>query len=242
MQVKVKKLLLVSLLIAVNAVYGKKLDRDQLSKEVTDSFIKYLDDRVSEDIIRFEHLERMEKEGVLNPLTQEDADSDDNAFIHHKQLRMIIERVETILDKKRIKEWVSSAIDHLKEHQFISNQVSLDTKDILRPLHFVAIPQGSYTNLTTSKPFVIGAGIYMQDTPVTQYQWASVMGDDPVKERGKDVQEMIIEGKRILMVPNNFVHSVSYGQIQEFIRRHTMAGKIIPGSAGITPSWACKKV
>jgi formylglycine-generating enzyme required for sulfatase activity len=72
----------------------------------------------------------------------------------------------------------------------------------------------------TVDTFEISQDIAIQTTPVTQYQWAKIMGDNPSNfKTGEDSRMVDVDGKQIEMCPNKPVENISYAQIVKSIEK-----------------------
>ena len=221
---KIKKLHLL-LIVSVVALSGVRADDisevgGKTSKqEATGAFIAYCDNLVDESIIGIKDLDYVcSHEELVNPLATADVYASFVHSIHNKQLGQMVERFKEILDTGIIHDWARGKKAELEERRKTEEEVHEDTRELHRPMRFVPIEQGQYTSYIDGSIIEFKPGIEIQETPVTQYQWSQVMGENPSHfSVGFNAEEIMIGDKKISMHANHPVENVCYRDIQEFI-------------------------
>jgi formylglycine-generating enzyme required for sulfatase activity len=212
-----KKVLLLSFLV-VGGLFG-----EEKREKATMLFLAHLDGLVAKNIITTEGLEHLcQQEELSNPITQEKVHTSHAAFIYHTQLEHAITqaRRKKLLDLEEIKRWAYAKREELENAKRTRDGVHKTTKELYTPFSFVALPPGTYTSTFDGKAFTIPAGLEFQETPVTQYQWASFMGSNPAEfARDITIQKIVLHGKPIEMQANHPVTSISVEDIQTFLHK-----------------------
>ena len=127
-------------------------------------------------MVRF--MEGLERGEVVNPISHEEAQADYRLLVQRNGLELL---VQPGLDQKRLLAWVR---EKLIERGVVRRQrevIRVETKIPLQPMEFVLIEpgtfmmgeEGSKVKVTIEKPYEMGM------FPVTQWQWAMVMGENP---------------------------------------------------------------
>ncbi len=191
--------------------------------QATSLLVAYFDNLVSQNIIAVDHLKHIhEHEELTNPLTEADALTSSTHYVYWKQLEQLINQLKShhCIDKKSIKLWAEHKIAEVENQAATQELVREKTANIYQPLRFVGLPEGMYTSQLDQAEFVIESGVEIQETPVTQHQWATIMSDNPAYFfYGFDSEEIEIHGKKIKLVAHNPVESVSYSQVRQFINK-----------------------
>ena len=195
----------------------------QRESNTTNLLISYFDNLVSKNIIVVDHLKHIhEHEELVNPLTEAEALTSSTHYVYWKQLDGFIKQLKShgCLDNNDIKIWAERKIAELENQASTRELIHEKTANTHYPLSFVSLPEGTYKSQLDQKEFVIELGVEIQETPVTQYQWASVMGNNLAHfSDGSESQEIVIKGNKIKMRANWPVESISYAQVREFINK-----------------------
>ncbi len=155
---------------------------------------------------------------LINPISKEAALVLTTCYPYWANFNQIIEVVTPErVDYQKIHSKVKQIISQIRENEERREEAHVKTENINLEMDFVAIPKGIYENKFID-PFEIANDVAIQTTPVTQYQWTKVMGDNPAYfKTGEDSRKVEINGEQIEMSPNNPIESVSYEDITKFI-------------------------
>lgn len=94
------------------------------------------------------------------------------------------------------------------------------TREVHRAMKFVEIPAGNYVDAISHEKFEILPGIEIQDTPVTQWQWAQIMGENPAHHvDGLDAEEIVVMGKKVRIRPDAPIECICCKDVQRFIKK-----------------------
>jgi formylglycine-generating enzyme required for sulfatase activity len=191
------------------------------NQKATATLIAYFESLVSKNILGSENLKHLsEQDHLINPIFEKQAYNSNEVFLHHKQINQMLEKNNDIFDFSHIKMWSAEKLQELQELERLRQNIHDRTRNIRRKAEFVALPAGRYVSAVDQAEFEIRSGIEIQDTPVTQYQWALEMGDNPSKNtEGPDSEEIIVGNKRITVRADYPVESVSFEQIANYIEK-----------------------
>lgn len=188
-------------------------------RQIVVRVLSYFDYLLEHTILKSHNLEHLLKNSdLVNPISQSEADENHAVLVHWKQINRILKEPSVwLVDMTSIHAWAQKNLALLKDHQQIKEEVRNETHDIYHPMNFVPLPAGKFMSTLDAQEFVIEPGTEIQDTPVTQWQWAKVMEFNPV-DVTSDVgyQEVVINDKKILLQPDHAVHGVNY-QIKKYI-------------------------
>ena len=157
---------------------------------------------------------------LINPLPKDEALILSNCYPYWDNFERILNKAKNVkLDYEQIITKVDKLINEIKDNEYQREEAHIKTENINIEMDFAVIPAGEYKNYFIGS-FAVSPDISIQTTPVTQYQWAKVMGDNPSNfKTGEDSRKVEINGKQIEMCPNKPVESVSYEMITEFIKK-----------------------
>jgi len=157
---------------------------------------------------------------LINPIPKEQAELSSQCFAYWTGWNKLIEITKHhSFDQKRVLAKTKEIINEIEENEYERERAEKKTENINIAMAFVTIPQQNYDNEWIGE-FVITNNIEIQETPVTQYQWAKIMGKNLAYfKTGEDARKVDINGQEIEMCPNKPVESVSYNDIMTFISR-----------------------
>ena len=187
------------------------------------AFQAYMEDLLADVILETEDLlvlkEGLEQGHIPNPITDAVIFRNSEAHVHVDAFQARIERGNLSVGEQL--RWVDEQIakrEYNRERQWVTREKTreLTLEDLFPKAKMVAIKGGSFTMgspkgevgrrdnenqvRVTLSPFT------MMDAPVTQEMWVAVMGENPSEFVG----------------PERPVESVSWNDVQEFIRRLNM--------------------
>jgi len=157
---------------------------------------------------------------LINPIPKNQALLSSKCYPYWQSFETIVEKAQGVdLDYPQIRNKVEQLIYETKDNEYKKDEARVKTENINIETDFATIPKGTYQNEFIGA-FKISQDVDIQTTPVTQYQWTKVMGDNPAEfKTGEDSRQVEINGKQIEMCPNKPVENVSYEMIIEFIKK-----------------------
>ncbi len=191
----------------------------------TDRFIAYLNMLVEKQIINEQHLTKMLEEitegHIPNPISKAEANRDSTLLIHREGIARFIENPKEF-DMSRLKKWLEKGELDLKEEKKQKRVVVGKTQMAWRTMGFVDIPPGEFKRGADNKPTTveITKSFRIQDTEVTQFQWAKIMEHNPSEFKEGEVPQFVeVNGKKIAMQPDHPVEGVNWNDVQTFITK-----------------------
>jgi Leucine-rich repeat (LRR) protein len=157
---------------------------------------------------------------LINPIAKNQALLSSKCYPYWQNFETIVEKALGVnLDYSQIRNKVEQLIYEIKDNEYKRDEARVKTENINIEMDFATIPKGTYKNEFIDT-FDISSDIEIQTTPVTQYQWAKVRGDNPAEfKTGEDSRQVEVNGKKIEMCPNKPVENVSYEMITEYIKK-----------------------
>jgi len=157
---------------------------------------------------------------LINPIPKDQALLSSRCYTYWQNFEMIVEKAQGVdLDYPQIRNKVEQLIFEIKDNEYKRDEARVKTENINIEMDFATIPKGTYQNEFIGT-FEISNDSEVQTTPVTQYQWAKNMGDNPAEfKTGEYSRQVEINGKQIEMYPNKPVENVSYEMIAKFINK-----------------------
>ena len=158
---------------------------------------------------------------LINPFPKNRALLSINCHPYWQNFEKMIVRAKNIeIDYEQVLDKVDQLIYEIEDNEYKRDEACKKTENINMEMDFAAIPKGNYKSPFTEDVIEIKEGIEIQTTPITQYQWTKVMGDDPSHfKTGEGSREVEINGKKIEMHSNRPVENVSYEDIKKFIAK-----------------------
>ncbi len=173
---------------------------------------------------------------LINPISKETALILTTCYPYWNNFNEII-KVATpeLFDYQKIHSNIKQTISQIRKNRKQREEARIKTENINIEMDFATIPMENYSStlayaLEASLPIAnhhiqltrdldTVHEVAIQTTPVTQYQWARVMGDNPSYfKTGEDSRQVKIAGKQMEMCPNRPVENVSYDDIIKFIK------------------------
>ena len=209
----------------------------ELTQLATDTMLRYFDQSIKDGLIGAENLARVlthlcEKSKLINPISERERDQSTAHLLRYKtfhEIMMKVAKLHAMLDYAHIQNWLTDKIKILEENNRDRDRVHEETRELHRPMRFVPLPAGTYTDMIDHEEFTIPEGVEIQETPVTQFQWASVMGENlsthTESSELTDFTEEItinnnfVQNKKVKMRADAPVETVSLEQIREFIKK-----------------------
>lgn len=190
-------------------------------KKATATLIVYFEMLVSKNILSIENLKQLCKQDTLtNSISEKEAHSSDEAFVHRRQINQILEKNrDNLLDVGQIQKWATAKIRELEECESVRDEVHVHTQDVHRPMRFVTIPAGKYISAVDHTEFEIPEGLEIQESEVTQWQWTQRLGYNPSPEvKGEDPEIVVIEDQRIKIYADYPVQNFNVDAIEFYIK------------------------
>lgn len=178
----------------------------------------YLKTLLDKDIIKIKDIKKiLEKKKLYNPISRDEAYSSHTTFIYWQQLNKIVEAHKGILDKEELKSWCQSILVESENENKLRQEAHKVTEDIYQPLRFIPIQAGRYKSISKGEYFSILEGLELSETPITEYQWASIMQKLPKEIEEAGTQEVTIDYTTFTMDPNSPIAHVSLNNIEEYL-------------------------
>jgi len=157
---------------------------------------------------------------LANPIPKDHALLSSKCYTYWQNFETIVEKAQGVnLDYSQIRSKVEQLIYEIKDNEYKRDEARVKTENINIEMDFATIPKGTYQNEFIGT-FKISQDVDIQTTPVTQYQWTKVKGENPAEfKTGEDSRQVEINGKQIEMCPNKPVENVSYEMITEYIKK-----------------------
>jgi formylglycine-generating enzyme required for sulfatase activity len=188
----------------------------------TESFIGYLGLLLDNQVIGQTQLvrlvENLRRGELVNPISEEEARVSSSLQIHREGLEEYVQ--ENNLDKEDLLRWVEENLKEKDRVRVKREETRQDTKELHQQMIFNHVDPGTFLmgegntilTVTISQPFEF------MSTPVTQKQWAVIMGENPSGfAQGDYTITLVIEGKMVIMQPDHPVERVSWNDALRFI-------------------------
>ena len=214
-------------LIPVPSLAAPK-DCDDLLRRAsaTDNLKSYLAELMEGQIVGDEGLilliRGLEQGELINPITEAQTEVSVRAVPHRKTLQRYVDGKEGQIDQKELLTWSKEALKKRKRVRVERVEVQEETEDIYQKIVFHPVRGGK---------FKMGEGegkvdveltydIEVMSMPVTQKQWAELMGNNPSHfTDGEGSRILEVNGKSITMRPDNPVENVEWRDALEFANR-----------------------
>ncbi|MCY4644344.1 MAG: formylglycine-generating enzyme family protein, partial [Bacteriovoracales bacterium] len=208
---------------------------DGTKRDATDDLKGFLSELMERQTVGDEGLirliEGLEQGELVNPITEVEAGVSVRAVTHRKTLQRYVDGKEGGIDRKDLLKWSKDALKKRKRVRVEREEVQEETEDIHQKIVFHPVKGGQ---------FKMGKGewkvdveltydIEVMETPVTQKQWAEIMGNNPSKfSGGEDSLTIDINGKSITMRPDNPVENMEWREALEFANRFSESHGLKP--------------
>ncbi len=210
-----------SFILVLQPAYASESDQKE---DLTLIFSDYLDKlRVNcafqlEDFTEIKRALEDNPPHLTNPISREAALALTTCYPYWDNFNQIIEiATPERIDYQKTYAEVKQMISQIRKNTEYQEEAHVKTASINLEMDFVDIPKGKYDNKLIGT-FEISGDIAIQTTPVTQYQWAKIMGNNPsFFKTGEDSRNVEINGQQIEMCPNKPVESISREDITKFI-------------------------
>ena len=191
----------------------------------TEALISYLSHLVERHIIGDEQLLRWFEN--LNPISEDQANGSPGLLIHRDGLELL--RVDPRMQKEVVAEWIKSALTDHARNRLKREDVHAATELLQRTPQFHPIPAGSFEMGEDKVKVLLTHPFEAMTTPVTQYHWAEVMGENPATFVDGERSEMItISGKTLKMQPDHPVESVTWWSALAFANKLSIRNGLRP--------------
>lgn len=212
----------VAILICTNSLsFCQEVPQTIDKPKATATLIVYFETLVAKNVLGADSLKNLvHQDCLINPISEDEANSSNEIFMHHKQINQIIEKNRDAFDLVHVKKWAHEKLQELERHHNLRQNIYEKTRDVHRKAEFVEIPAGKYVSAVDQAEFEIQPGTEIQDTPLTQYQWAVVMHENPSQNNdGPDSEEIVVGDKKIKVRADHPVEHVSLEQIFTYIEK-----------------------
>ncbi|MCY4643037.1 MAG: formylglycine-generating enzyme family protein [Bacteriovoracales bacterium] len=173
-----------------------------------------------EGLIRL--IEGLEEGKLINPITQEEAWESIGAVTQRKTIQRFMDGEQGKIDQKELLDWSRDALKKRKRVRVERTEAREETRDIHQKIVFHPVKGGKFKMGEGSEKVDVELthDIEVMSHPVTQKQWAKLMGNNPSKfSGGEGSLTMEVNGKSITMRPDNPVEQVKWREALEFANR-----------------------
>ena len=189
-------------------------------------FLNYLENLLYHQVISYQHLEdfinHLRLGLITNPIRQEEALTQSASLIHQKRIDDFIDQAHLTPD-----ELLKFSLDLSRRWKIIEARhqgVSEQTKEVREAIRFHTVPLGSFRRRKgqggEGEPVNLDHSIEVMQTPVTQWQWAQLMGKNPAEFTDGEYARMVdIKGEMMNMQPNHPIEQVSWWSVLVFANR-----------------------
>ena len=195
-------------------------------RDGTDNLKSFLSTLVERQVIGGEGIARLthglEKGEFINPITEEESWVDRIAQIHRKTIQRYVDGKEGKIDQKDLLAWSKDALKKRKRVRVEREEVREETENVYQKIVFHPVSAGKFKmgGGEWKKHVELTYDIEVMSTPVTQKQWAELMGSNPSTfADGEGSLTMDVNGKSITMRPDNPVETVAWPDALEFANR-----------------------
>lgn len=196
----------------------------------TEGLITYLSSLLEQRVIGVTEISQLvlslESGQVTNPFTEIQATIDSKAFIHRQEIQRQL--LNPHLDRARLLRWIKDLMAGKLSVQIARENAQALTHDLYQKIDFQPVPGGT-VRLDGHKKEV--APFEMMTTPVTQKQWADIMGENPsFFQDWPGSMEIRYGEKAIQMQPDHPVEQVDWWSAVNFANE-------LSKRAGLTPAY-----
>lgn len=194
----------------------------------TEKLLGYLNLLLQEQIIGEGDVSRLitglENGRVDNPISLQRVQTDSNALVHQAEIERYF---QGSLSKTKLLPQLRDLQERLRSQSVVRAEAQDKTKSAFAPIKFV--PVKTDRGFGQGKSRVEKHSIEIMTTPVTQYQWAQVMGENPAQTvDGPHSISLPISGKLIQMQPDNPVESVNWWSVAHFANQLSIRAGLKP--------------
>ncbi|MCY4644340.1 MAG: SUMF1/EgtB/PvdO family nonheme iron enzyme, partial [Bacteriovoracales bacterium] len=209
--------------------------KDGAKRDATDGLKSYLGELMEGQLVGDEGLirliEGLERGEFVNPITKQDGDIDRKALIHRGGLQRYLDGREGEIDRKDLLKWSKDALKKRKRVRVERTEVREETEDLYQKIVFHPVKGGKFKmgEGDNKVDVELTHDIEVMSTPVTQKQWAELMGNNPSRfSDGEGSITMEINGKSITMRPDNPVENVGWWSALQFANRFSESRGLKP--------------
>jgi formylglycine-generating enzyme required for sulfatase activity len=190
----------------------------------TQGLIAYLGVLLEQQVIGDSHLIRLidglEKGGFENPISEDETLVSSPAQVHRDEIQEYLS--STNVNRQLLLEWASSAVSEKSRVRVRREEAKIETYDTHQKMEFHRVEPGEFLMGEPSfqVPTKITKSFEMMSTPVTQWQWAMLMSQNPSFHMGGNESEVLnIRGTPIRMNSDYPIEGVTPGDIKRFFER-----------------------
>ena len=200
-------------------------------EEQTKDFESYIGVLLEHQIIKEPQLirftESLEKGELINPISEEEAQVSTASLIQRRGLQQHLDKAS--LNQKELLDWARATLEKRARVQVKREEVQEETRElpyqklefhpVKRPIRFKMIYQ-DINEVTGKESVTLTYPIEVQSTPLTQKQWAEIMGENPSHfAKGKNSVVLTFHGKNIELQPDNPVENMTWWSALVFANR-----------------------
>lgn len=150
----------------------------------------------------------LEKGELVNPITEERAETTSSGLIHREGLR---QKFAQELDRVELKRWIKEVLVSRNVVRVERGKIKNDSQRLNFEIDFQPVSVGKFNHIHTDIEVELTHPIEVMTTKMTQYQWAKLFGANPSHfADGPDSVLENINGVKIKMQPNHPVESITW--------------------------------
>ncbi|MCY4645100.1 MAG: formylglycine-generating enzyme family protein [Bacteriovoracales bacterium] len=199
---------------------------DGTERDATDNLKSFLGTLMERQVIGDEGptrlIEGLKGGKLINPITEEETGVSRIALVHRKTIQRFVDGKEGRIDQKDLLDWARETLKKRKRVRVERTEAKEETKYIYQEIAFHPVKGGKFKMGEGIKEVDVELthDIEVMSTPVTQKQWAELMGFNPSRfADGEGSQTFEVNGRSIEMRPDNPVEMVSWWEALEFANR-----------------------
>ncbi len=201
-----------------------RFSRPTTDLKQTEKFISYMEDLLTQNVISLRGIETLvrglEAGEILNPIAKAATYSNSSKNTHYYGLQEYLDG-KSSLHKNQILQWARRKLEKENKEKREKKTVRDRAQAIYDTMSFVIIEAGHFymgsqqqkVGVDITEPFAI------QSTPVTQYQWVLIMGNNPSFFKYKTGHKLKVEGKIVHLQPDHPVENVTLSEVRAYIDR-----------------------
>ena len=194
---------------------GLPLHQTENIHTATEGFIAYFDRLLEKNVIGEQELTRLIeslKAGQLtNPIDEAKAELKAELYEHFKGFEEYLERED--LNLERILKWVLNRLRERTRERENRLEVEKEMKLPRQEIEFAFLPAGNFLmgRKTSKTPVTLTHPFEAMTTPVTQWMWVEVMGENPSHfAEGESSIVLNVNGNPVSLQPDHPVESVTW--------------------------------
>ncbi len=191
----------------------------------TEQLTAYFETLLIERVLTEAHLQKfidhLERGEIINPISKFEAATESSLMAHYLGIERFLKQPDK-LKSEHLLTWANNKLGREREKKQEKQTVVKKTSSIFRSMNFVTIDPGTFLMKTKEGEVKveITEAFIMQDTPVTQWQYSMIMGENPSGfKKGPDSITIKVRDKFVTMQPDHPVENVSFYDTLTFFEK-----------------------